>query len=752
MSPIQISDAGLARAHASQTLVKVAIWGGGLSGLGLVALGLLDSQPALLPAGICGLTIGLVATVQHVRDRPASVPILLLASLTCLVLIPTSSPMARAIILPALMLLALVGILSLPSRGARWYASWCGLIGVAAFPWIVPGLGVGDAVAGLTLFLVVALGGWRFISLAGLLLQKEEETHRSLFDRSPVALFEEDFSAVGDRLADLRRSGVASLREYLVTNPEELRELVGMIGLRRANRAALTMTGAETFDQLAAAFAETRREEHELDAYLAQFEAIWEGRREIAVDLDAMTLTGDPIGAVLHWSVPVEGGAVDLSRVTVAISDISPRKAVEERLARALDANEHLLEFEHALALCSRSLLMGQGEEGLEEALATLREAMDADRAYLTVNVDDPEQGLAFQVVRSVSRPEFAVDDWMGRVIPWSKYPMVRDEMMAERPFQHLGTDEPGAGWSRSVLTVPIHTDRRWAGSVGFMDMRRRRPWSREAIRMLEVAAPMLGTFWEREMTRKRLEDLITSKDRFVASVSHELRTPLSAVLGFAEELRANADSFRAEELNDMLELIAGQSREMADMVEDLLVSARVDIGMVTIHPKDVYLRSQTEAVLAGLGSAIDQDIEVVGGRGRVWADPSRTRQIIRNLLTNAVRYGGDHVVVEAVEVADGTVLTVRDDGPGLDPTQWETIFEPYQRAHDVPTQPASIGLGLTVSRQLARLMGGDLTYRTGDDGSVFTLSLPSSGVDASVAPGFVEIGSAGPRRRPAVG
>lgn len=243
---------------------------------------------------------------------------------------------------------------------------------------------------------------------------------------------------------------------------------------------------------------------------------------------------------------------------------------------------------------------------------------------------------------------------------------------------------------------------------------------------MLEVAAPMLGTFWEREMTRRRLEELVESKDRFVASVSHELRTPLTAVLGFAEELKANASSFRPEELADMLKLIADQSQEMAHMVEDLLVSARVDIGKVSIHTQDVYLRSQAEAVLAGLTSVDGKEIEVVGGRGKVWADPSRTRQIIRNLVTNAIRYGGHRIRIEAIEAGALTTLTVRDDGQGLDPTVRERIFEPYQRAHDVPTQPSSIGLGLTVARQLARLMGGDLVYRSSDGGSVFELTLPA--------------------------
>lgn len=710
MSLTQSSKESTARTQVAEALVMVSMWVAGLAGPGLVAVGLLTSQPDVVPVGLCVLLVGLVATVQYLRSRPEPLVILLLASVNGLILAPSSSRASHAAILPALTLFAFVGTLAMPPRRARWYAIWCGLIGVASFPWILPGLDLDEFLVGAIAFMAIAFAGWKFISLAGTLLTREEETHRSLFDRSPVALFEEDFTAVGERLSELRRRGVSDLEDYLRESPDELRELIGMIALRRANLSALTMIGADTVEELAASFTRVRREEHELEAYLAQFLAIWEGRRETAVDLDGVTLDGDPIEAVLHWSAPVDEGDLDLSRVTVAISDITPRKEIEVRLERALEANRSLLDFEHALALCSRSLLMGRGDAALEDALTTLREAIGADRAYLTVNVDDPEHGPSFHIVRSVSTPEFAVDEWMERVLPWSKYPMVRDELAAGRPFQHVGTDEPGAGWSRSVLTVPVFTDGRWAGSVGFMDMRRRRPWSDDAVRMLEVAAPMLGTFWEREVTRQRLEELVMSKDRFVASVSHELRTPLSAVLGFAEELKSNAESFRADELTGMLELIADQSQDMADMVEDLLVSARADIGMVTIHAQDVYLRSQAEGVLAGLTPIGDKTIEVVGGRGKVWADPSRTRQIIRNLLTNAVRYGGDNIVLEAVERGDETTMTVTDDGPGLDSSQWEAIFEPYQRAHDAPTQPASIGLGLTVSRQLARLMGGDLT------------------------------------------
>jgi signal transduction histidine kinase len=416
-------------------------------------------------------------------------------------------------------------------------------------------------------------------------------------------------------------------------------------------------------------------------------------------------------------------------------ADLLTRETEHHR--SALEANRRLLDFEHALALCSRELLIGSGEEALEAALITLREAIGADRSYLAVNVDHEEHGFAFHVVKSASRAEHAEDEWADSVIPWAKYEVARATLAEGRVFRHLATEVPGAGWNRSVLTVPVFIDEDWVASVGFVDIKRRTVWSDDAVRMLEVAAPMLGTYWERETTRRRLAELVRSKDTFLASVSHELRTPLAAILGFAQELRSNAMNFDAEERAGMLEVIADQSQEMANMVEDLLVSARADIGTVSIRPQDVYLRSQAEAVLAGIGATNGKDIQVIGGRGKVWADPTRTRQIIRNLITNAIRYGGEEVVIEAVEGENHTTLTVADNGAGLERSQWEQIFEPYQRAHNVPTQPASIGLGLTVSRQLARLMDGDLVYSSDRRRSVFSLTLPArapEGANAEVS------------------
>jgi signal transduction histidine kinase len=104
--------------------------------------------------------------------------------------------------------------------------------------------------------------------------------------------------------------------------------------------------------------------------------------------------------------------------------------------------------------------------------------------------------------------------------------------------------------------------------------------------------------------------------------------------------------------------------------------------------------------------------------------DDARVRQILRNLLTNAVRYGGPNVAIEAIPDGDGVAITVTDDGDGVPEEAWERIFEPYQRGHETPGLPGSVGIGLAISRQLASLMGGDLTYRFEDGLSLFRLTL----------------------------
>ena len=113
--------------------------------------------------------------------------------------------------------------------------------------------------------------------------------------------------------------------------------------------------------------------------------------------------------------------------------------------------------------------------------------------------------------------------------------------------------------------------------------------------------------------------------------------------------------------------------------------------------------------------------------RDKLWADPLRLRQIVRNLLTNATRYGGSEIWIEVSEIEDTVVVSVIDDGEGVPVRLEARIFEAYERGHEAEeTKPGSVGLGLAVSRRLADLMGGTLEYRRADGTTRFDLVLPA--------------------------
>ena len=255
---------------------------------------------------------------------------------------------------------------------------------------------------------------------------------------------------------------------------------------------------------------------------------------------------------------------------------------------------------------------------------------------------------------------------------------------------------------------------------------------------MLGTVARMVGAFWEREEARRRLEELSTHKDRFVATVSHELRTPLTSVLGFVELLREGG--FDAGDQQEILNLVSDEATDLVNLVEDLLTMARAGQDSFQVAQVPVDLRAQMRQVIEALEDFRSDSFTIEGVAGRAAGDPARIRQILRNLITNAVRYGGDSVVVALGQNESRWVqISVIDDGDGIPSADRERVFEPYERAHHDPGRTESVGLGLAVSRTLARRMGGDLTYEYTEGASRFVLRLPSwseaAGADSSDSP-----------------
>lgn len=267
-----------------------------------------------------------------------------------------------------------------------------------------------------------------------------------------------------------------------------------------------------------------------------------------------------------------------------------------------------------------------------------------------------------------------------------------------------------------NYLNQPFECRLRWRvpRSNGVLDL------SRVAVSLLDMT--------QLRATQRRLERLVADKDRFIASVSHELRTPLSAVLGLSDELANRWDRFDEEETKELIGVVAAQSSDLALLVEDLLVAANLEQGRVTIEPQIIDLAAVAETAVSDCRRTYpDFEVgDVSGPMTGAQADPVRVRQIIRNLITNAIRYGGSDIKVE-VGLQGTPFLEVIDNGKGVPLEQREAIFVPYFQATGSDRVLGSLGLGLAISRELARRMDGDLSYAYRDGESIFRLELPGA-------------------------
>lgn len=408
------------------------------------------------------------------------------------------------------------------------------------------------------------------------------------------------------------------------------------------------------------------------------------------------------------------------------------RRRVANRVAQALAARGRMAQLERAVAAVSQVLAKEEDPDPLRTALAALLEATDATSAFIERNVMDSERGMCSAVVSSVLRPGAGYDPTYWDMMPWSDMPTTFAALSQGRPALITSDtleDREAITYAgspvRSEIDMPISVDGEWVGLIGLGDERPTRRWDDE-LEMLRTAAELVAAYWSRAESRRRLEQLVSSKDEFIASISHELRTPVTAILGMAETLRERRADLTNEEADEFVSVIAEQSGELAAIVADLLVAARADIGQVHVHTERVDLRLETEAVLRGLSRLQLGEVPIEGDVAAI-ADPLRLRQIVRNLASNANRYGAGSIRIRLSRPGRWARLEFYDNGPGIEPADRQRIFLPYQRAHQRNGQPASVGLGLTVSRQLAELMGGSLTYERFDGWSCFVLVLPAA-------------------------
>ena len=482
----------------------------------------------------------------------------------------------------------------------------------------------------------------------------------------------------------------------------------------------------------------------------------WHTGRELGgfrTILGVPMLAGDRVAGVLTlWRVDVEpfgDRTIDLLTTFAAQAAIAIRNVqLFQDLTRSVDELRALGEISQAV---SSSL-------DLDEVLTTI-----VTRA---VQLSDTEGGSIFEfdqatrlfhlrtcfgtepeLVRALRATRIHLDETFVGHAAASGEPQSAPDLSGEASDPHI-EQLARAGW-RSMLVVPL----RWEQEIiGALLVRRRvtGAFSARTAELLETLASQSAVaihnarvFRQLEDKSNQLEFASRHKSEFLASMSHELRTPLNAVIGFSDVLLERMFGDLNERQDEYVRDIRDSGRHLLELINEILDLSKVEAGRMELDPAQLALLPVLEHGLAMVReraerTGVSLELTTEPAVDTVWADELKLKQVVLNLLTNAVKFtdAGGSVVVTARRNGDVAEVAVRDTGVGIADDDRERIFEAFQRGgRGVRTGTEGTGLGLTLSKRIVELHGGRLWMDSVvGEGSLFGFSLPLAPISAPAA------------------
>jgi signal transduction histidine kinase len=421
-------------------------------------------------------------------------------------------------------------------------------------------------------------------------------------------------------------------------------------------------------------------------------------------------------------------------------TDVAESRAAEaERLRDQLGRRADVLE---AANRCARALSSSlEVDQAFDAFIREVRGLMPFDRVAIVLS----ENGVAQVMAVAGAGASDVLPPGSGRPIHGTLLEELlrtnqtvyrRDMSAADYPeedaFLALGL--------RCRLATPLLQGAR---SIGMLSLVRREPeaFTTEEIelagllgRLVASAVQNIRAYETERKTVEELRRLSALRADFVSLVSHELRTPMAAVIGSARTLQQRWRELSPDQRESFLELIAGETNRLAELISDVLDTSRIEAGTFSFRFRDVDLAQliRDAVATAQLGQdEVELRADVHDLLPEIRGDTERLRQVLTNLIDNAIKYSpaGGAVEVRAYP-EDGRVrVDVRDRGPGIAKEDQNLIFEKFGRVTGAGATRPGTGLGLFIARSIAEAHGGVLEVHSApEQGATFTLELPLAG------------------------
>jgi signal transduction histidine kinase len=433
-----------------------------------------------------------------------------------------------------------------------------------------------------------------------------------------------------------------------------------------------------------------------------------------------------------------------------AVSDLARQRALTEQLLlaalRARDASEDaVLASRRAtfLASASRELAMSLDDESARETIR--RRVLPREGSWCIVDIVELD-GAVHRL--PVAHPDPTKQDAAQRLADrwFPPPPPISAAPAGPRAVDGRQVDDAEAGDRAlgfgGLLVVPLVVRARVLGAITFITRRDDAPFSPDEVSLASDLADLCALALDNERLYRQARELRRAADvanraksTFLGNMSHELMTPLNAIGGYVSLIEMGLrGAVSPDQLVDLSRIRHSQEHLVA-LISELLMFVQSETGRLEFRLSEVPVQRMLDEVYEVLRGAVDNaHFGLLHRPSRVdalvWADPIRVRQILLNLMTNAVKYAmaaGGPVTLSVDTMPDATAIHVTDTGPGIPGEKLAVIFEPFvQLASGLTARQGGVGLGLAISRDLARSMNGDLTVEsTVGVGSRFTLRLP---------------------------